>query len=203
MPAVIQCIYLLNSYLRAKLLWISVPSWCWHGWESLFRPPFLDILVRRRDNGELTTSVFRKTTKCVEHLFNRVETHCSTPETKEEELRYLKRKFSLNGYPSSFVQKTLRKRPAGRTIARPNMWQAIPYIANISEAVARPLKPHGLGVAHQPAGTLRSRLMRIKVIDPSEQSSIIYRAQCKDCSSTYTEQTSRRLATRIKSTGQL
>ncbi len=93
----------------------------------------------------------------------------------------------------------MRKRPSGSTIARPSMWQAIPYIANISEAVARLLKPHGFGVAHRPAGTLRSRLMRIKDrIDPSEQSSIIYRAQCKDCSSNYTGQTSRRLATRIK-----
>ncbi len=70
--------------------------------------PFLDVLVRRRDNGELTTSVFRKTTNilqmlsyksnhpqthkrsCVKPLFKRVETHCSTPEAKEEELRYLK-----------------------------------------------------------------------------------------------------------------
>ncbi len=126
--------------------------------------PFLDALVRRRDNGELTTSVFRKTTNtsqmlsyksnhpqahkrsCVKTLFKRVEAHCSTPEAKEEELRYLKRQFSLNGNPSSFVQKTLRKRPAGSTIARPSMWQAIPYIANISEAVTRLLKPHGIGV---------------------------------------------------------
>ncbi len=35
-------------------------------------------------------------------------------------------------------------------------------------------------------------------VDPSEQSSIIYRAQCKDCSSYYTGQTSRKLATRLK-----
>ncbi len=67
--------------------------------------PFLDVLVRRRDNGELTTSVFRKTTNTlqmlsyksihpqahrrsyVKTLFKRVETHCSTPEAKEEELR--------------------------------------------------------------------------------------------------------------------
>ncbi len=79
------------------------------------------------------------------------------------------------------------------------MWQAIPYIANISEAVARLLKPYGIGVAYRPAGTLRSRLMKIKDrIDPSEQSSIIYRTQCKDCTSYYTGQTSRRLATRTK-----
>ncbi len=109
--------------------------------------PLLDVLVRRRDNGELTTSVFRKTANilqmlsyksnhsqahkrgCVKTLFKRVETHCSTPEAKEEALRYLKHQFSLNGYPRSFVQKTLRKRPAGSSIARPSIWQPIPYIA--------------------------------------------------------------------------
>ncbi len=41
--------------------------------------------------------------------------------------------------------------------------------------------------------------MRIKdKMDRSEQSSIIYRAQCKDCSSNYTGQTSTKIATRIK-----
>ncbi len=41
--------------------------------------------------------------------------------------------------------------------------------------------------------------MRIKDrVDPSEQSSILYRAQCKDCCSNNTGQTSRKLATRLK-----
>ncbi len=41
--------------------------------------------------------------------------------------------------------------------------------------------------------------MRIKDrVYPSEQSSISYRAQCKDCSSNYTGQTSKKLATRLK-----
>ncbi len=44
----------------------------------------------------------------VKTLFKRAETQCSTPEAKEEEFRYLKRQFSLNGYQSSFIQKTLR-----------------------------------------------------------------------------------------------
>ncbi len=78
-------------------------------------------------------------------------------------------------------------------------WQTIPYIANISEAVARLPKAHAIGVAHRPAGTLHSRLIRIKNrIDQSEQPLIIYRAQCMDCSSKYTGQTSKKLATRAK-----
>ncbi len=41
--------------------------------------------------------------------------------------------------------------------------------------------------------------MRIKVpVDPSGQSSVIYRAQCKDCSSNCTVQILRKLATRIE-----
>ncbi len=81
---------------------------------------FLDFVVRRRDDGELITSVFLKTTNtvqrlsyksnhpqahkrsCVKTLFKRVEIHCTTPEAKEEEFRFLKRQFSLNGCPSSF-----------------------------------------------------------------------------------------------------
>ncbi len=77
--------------------------------------PFLEVLISRRDDGERTTSVFRKTTNtpqmlsyksyhpqahkrsCTKTIFKRVETHCSTPEAKDEELRYLKRQFSFNG----------------------------------------------------------------------------------------------------------
>ncbi len=85
----------------------------------------------------------------------------------------------------------------GRKMVR--VFITVPYVANISEAVARLLKPFAVGVAHRPAGTLRSRVMRIKDrVDPSEQSSIIYRAQSKDCSNNCTGQTPMKLATRLK-----
>ncbi len=131
--------------------------------------PFLDVLAHRRNNGELTTSVFRKTPNTlqilsynsnhpqtdersrVETLFKRMDTHCITLEAKKK--------------------KHVTSSP---TVERPSLWQAIPYTANISEAVARLLKPYGIRVAHRPAGKLRSRLMRIKDgVDSIEQSSII------------------------------
>ncbi len=59
------------------------------------------------------------------------------------------------------------------------------HIANISQEATRLFKPHGVGVAHRPAGTLRSRLMKIKDrVDPSDQFSTIYKAQCKVLSHT-------------------
>ncbi len=68
----------------------------------------------------------------------------------------------------------------------------------ISEAVARLLKPYGVGVARRLAGKLHSRLMRIKDrVDPSEQSSVTHRDQCKDCSSNYTGQTLRGYGPRL------
>ncbi len=88
--------------------------------------PFLDVLAHRRDNGELTTSVFRKTTNtlqilsynsnhpqtdersCVKTLFKRVDTHCITLEAK-------KKKFvtSSDNFPLMATQAQSYKRLYG------------------------------------------------------------------------------------------
>ncbi len=74
--------------------------------------------------------------------------------------------------------------------------QAVTDIVNISDAMARLLKPNRIGAARRQEGTFRSRGMWR--IDPSEQSLIIYKALCMDCFSNYTGQASRKIATRIK-----
>nr|VZI23844.1 unnamed protein product [Spirometra erinaceieuropaei] len=69
--------------------------------------PFLDVLVCRQPNGELATSVYRKPTNtlqilsynsnhppqhkrsCVRTLYRRMETHCSTPAAKLDEIKLL------------------------------------------------------------------------------------------------------------------
>ncbi len=66
----------------------------------------------------------------------------------------------------------------------------------LSTSVKQSPAPQAL---RRPAGKLHSRLMRIKGrVDLSEQSSIIHRTQCKDCSNNYTGQTSSKIATRLK-----
>ncbi|BHF77477.1 hypothetical protein SprV_0602058300 [Sparganum proliferum] len=75
---------------------------------------FLDVLVCRQPNGELATSVYRKPMNtlqmlsynsnhplkhkrsCVRTLYRRVETHCSTPAAKLDEIKLL-RGHSSNG----------------------------------------------------------------------------------------------------------
>ncbi len=75
--------------------------------------PFLDVLVRRRDDGELTTSKCSPTKTTI-----RRHTKEATSKPYSNEWRHtaayqkLNKKNSVtsndNGYPSSFFQKTLR-----------------------------------------------------------------------------------------------
>ena len=179
--------------------------------------PFLDVLVRRGDDGSLHTRVYRKATNtlqilsfhsnhpathkrsCVKTLFRRVDTHCSSREAKKVETRYLWSQFTANGYPATFIRKTLRHRPLSSTPPQPQLWHSLPYMGNVSEAAARILQPFGIGVAHKPASTMRSQVSHVKDRVPlAEQTNVIYQVPCKDCSSRYTGLTTRRLETRLK-----
>ncbi|BHF77922.1 hypothetical protein SprV_0602103200 [Sparganum proliferum] len=103
------------------------------------QPAFLDVLVCRKDCGGLKTKVFRTATNtmqalnfnsnhpishkrsCVRTLYRRVETHCSEPEDKIAELKYLRWFIEGNGYPRNFVNWCIRKGTKGLTARTPNL----------------------------------------------------------------------------------
>ncbi|BHF84599.1 hypothetical protein SprV_0902775000 [Sparganum proliferum] len=179
--------------------------------------PFLDVLVTRTPNGELNTTVYRKATNtpqilnyhsnhpmahnrsCVRTLFQRVKTHCSEPEGRVRELRHLRDQLARNGYPNSFVSRCLRTRPRRTNGGEPpTLWHPLPYIKNVSEAMERIAGELGVGIAHRPTATLRSKIMRVKDrLDVGEQSGVVYQIPCRDCPRHYTGQTGRRLSSRI------
>ena len=88
---------------------------------------FLDILLTRTDDGTINTQVYRKKThtdqilnfnsnhptqhkiSCIRSLFNRINTHCNTEQTKRTERKYLFSTFMKNNYPWNFVNKILTK----------------------------------------------------------------------------------------------
>ncbi|BHF73279.1 hypothetical protein SprV_0401635900 [Sparganum proliferum] len=179
--------------------------------------PFLDVLVCRQPNGELATSVYRKPTNtlqilsynsnhplqhkrsCVRTLYRRVETHCSTPAAKLDEIKLLRELFRANGYPRAFIERS-RRQPKKRNEehSQPNSWRSIPYIKGVSEAVARSLAPLGIGVAHRPDSTIRRQVMRPKDPVPKhEMSAVVYRLQCSCGRCNYVGETGRRLQTRM------
>ncbi|BHF68846.1 hypothetical protein SprV_0301188700 [Sparganum proliferum] len=180
--------------------------------------PFLDVLVHRKPNGHLKTTVYRKATNkrqilsfhskhpfchkrsCVRTLYRRAETHCSEPDDRKSELRFLQRLFTSNGYPRNFIERGRQARPSRSLVTeRPKkICRALPYIDGVSEAVSRLLRPLGIGIAHRPESKIRHLVMRPKApLPPGETTNVIYRIQCNSCEANYIGKTGKRLQTRV------
>ncbi|KER25529.1 hypothetical protein T265_07045 [Opisthorchis viverrini] len=183
------------------------------------RLPFLDVLVNRKMDGTLETCVYRKEThtdqilnynsnhpvnhkkSCVQTLFKRAETHCSTTELRKKEENHLLRVFQNNGYPRNFIKRSLKKKtPQPRQQQEQATRRVVlPYIRNISELATRLLAQKGIFVAHKPNATLRKLISRPKDNpDKTKKNSVIYQLNCDNCIKFYVGQTGRRLCTRIK-----
>ncbi|KAK9395758.1 hypothetical protein NXF25_019119 [Crotalus adamanteus] len=182
---------------------------------------FLDVLISRCPNGTLCTSVYRKPThtdrtlhyssnhpiahkiSCIQTLFKRVNSSCSTGRAKVEEKKHLHHIFMHNGYPMGFVRQHSRPHRNHRdsrsnVTAMPATRTTLPYIHGVSEATARLLAPYNVSIAHRPEQTLRSKIMHPKEPLPNGQRlSVVYRINCKDCASNYVGETTKRLRTRV------
>ena len=90
--------------------------------------PFLDVLVRRKENGNFATSVYRKKTSSdiyinwnsyaprtwkigtLHGLLQRAFTICSDESDVEKEIKHLKSIFAkINGYPMQVIENTITK----------------------------------------------------------------------------------------------
>ncbi|BHF63015.1 hypothetical protein SprV_0200600400 [Sparganum proliferum] len=183
--------------------------------------PFLDVSIQTLSDGRLSTSVYRKDSSadvilnyesnhpaahkrsCVRTLFHRAYRYCSSDDLLKKELAFLYRLFRLNGYPVSFVKNCLRHQRRPQVIGSnegPELqkFYSLPYMQGISETIARQLNRFGIFVAHKPASSVRATLSRVKDPIPKEQqSNVIYRIPCANCSCDYVGHTGRRLGTRI------
>nr|VZH97080.1 unnamed protein product [Spirometra erinaceieuropaei] len=179
--------------------------------------PFFGVLVSRTPNGELNTTVYRKATNttyilnyysnhpmahkcsCFGTLFQRVKMHCSEPEGRVRELRHLRDQLARNGYPNSFVSRCLHQHPRRTNGGEPpTTWQPLPYVNNVSEEMERIAGQLDVGIAHCPTATMSNKIMRVKDrLDVGEQSGVVYQISCRECTRHYTEQTGRRLSSRI------
>nr|VZI03321.1 unnamed protein product [Spirometra erinaceieuropaei] len=180
--------------------------------------PFLDVLVQRKGDGALETTVYRKATNtsrilsflsnhplshkrsCVRTLYRRVETHCTEPADKKAEVQFLRKLFTANGYPGNFVEKCRRetrgRQPKGQL--KPKCWRAVPYIAGVSEEFAKLMSEFGIGVAHRPEATIRRQLMHPKDPIPiNQKSEVIYRIDCSCDQANYVGETGKQLSGQI------
>nr|VZI35292.1 unnamed protein product [Spirometra erinaceieuropaei] len=183
--------------------------------------PFLDVSIQTLSDGGLATSVYRKDSStdvilnyesnhpaahkrsCVRTLFHRAYRYCSSDDLLKKELAFLYRLFRLNGHPVSFVKNCLRhqRQPQGfdsNEGPEHRKFYSLPYMQGISEAIARQLNRFGIFIAHKPASSVRATLSRVKDPIPKEQqTNVIYRIPCANCSCDHVCHTGRRLGTRI------
>ena len=135
---------------------------------------FLDVLLTRTDDGTINTQIYRKKTyidqilnfnsnhptqhkiSCIRSLFNQIDTHCNTEQTKRTERKYLYSTFMKNNYPRNFINKTLtkiRNKPQNNIPnEQPKQSRTritLPYINNTSEMTARLLRPFNIDIAHK------------------------------------------------------
>ena len=127
---------------------------------------FLDVLLRREDDGTISTSVHCKATHTnqylsfgshhptahkvavVRTLMTRAENLSSSGVERTEEEKRVTDALRGNDYPSGFIQKhtiTSRRRE-GVEIERPKTTLTLPYTRGLSEAIRRVLTPLGVKV---------------------------------------------------------
>ena len=185
--------------------------------------PFLDMLLRRREDGSLDVSVYRKPTHTdrylhfgshhpthvkrgvVRCLHDRARRVISTQDNLQKEVDHLARVLKQNGYPANFIRNASAP-PTQETadVSSPGEEQekgplvVIPYVAGMSEDIRRVCRKFNIRVVFKSGRTLRSMLTKVKdTLPPGKQSNVVYRIPCS-CGQVYTGETKRRLETRLK-----
>ena len=119
-----------------------------------------------------------------------------------QEIQHLRQVFRANGYPEPEVKNNLRGRPTPsnttmKTETPPKLLH-LPYVKGVSERIEKLCRPLGLKTVMKTAGTLRSRLVKVKQARPSsKKKGVIYEIPCKDCSCVYIGETGRTLEKRL------
>ena len=188
---------------------------------------FLDAL-RSRNNGTITTTVYRKPTHTDRYLdynshhdkqhkisvattlLQRAQQIPSTTENK------FNRHYESTEYPQvllSNIRKRIERKqndsvPSPEILAREffelvdpikNSHAVLPYIKGITEPITRILKKHNIRVSNKPVKTLQQEFPSPKDRPEAHKTNdVVYQIKCKDCTWSYIGETSRCYETRRK-----
>ena len=184
--------------------------------------PFLDVEVKRLQDGSVKTAVYRKAThtdnylnfsshhssqhkeSVVRSLVKRGEAFSTDDADKVAEAKHIDKVLKANNYPGRFIHAARRKLKAreGRSTAeeqRPDRpLVVLPYVKGVTEKVTRILKPHAR-VATKPGRNLKSMLVKPKDKREKGQSAgLVYQYECRECNKVYIGETCRSIKSREK-----
>ena len=176
--------------------------------------PFMDTLVHRIE-GRLETSVYRKPThtgrylqfssnhpdsakrSVVDALFRRLNYVSLSEDEKQREERRIRMELSANGYPSTFVQKTLKRKKKKTQVDAGDGQQregtaCIPYVRGMSEQLQRILARVNIRTVMKPNKWKWKLMHHAKdVIPPLQDPGVVYALGCGDCNKVYVGETTR------------
>ena len=180
----------------------------------------LDTKITRSPRGNMTFTVYRKPTHTdqylqfdsnqplqhklgvIKTLHHRCKSICTTEEGKIQELEHLKKVLSISGYTRSAWVTAIKPKKKHPTPLRKerNIRGSIslPYIGNVSNAVARIIRKAGIQVHLRPHNTIRRHLVHPKDrVIKEEKAGVVYHIKCAQCDSHYIGETERKLKKRL------
>ena len=186
--------------------------------ESNNKLPFLDVLVYKKETGDLGHSVYRKPTHTdrylnansnhhpsqkralIKTLVHRAKT-ISDDETLKSELFHLSEALKSNGYAEKLISsvihpnRTYTHETVDESSTQPKAY--LPYLSAVTDRISRILRKEGIRTVFKPSQKICNIIGSVKdKIDPLKTPGI-YSIPC-ECGSEYIGMTDRSIATRRK-----
>ena len=181
--------------------------------ESDGRLAFLDTFLKRKCDGSLGISVYRKPMHTERYLqysshhspqvkygsvscvFHRARTLVQGENLRSEEI-HLREVLKDNVYPEHVIKKAAKPRPSREPDEQPRATIYIPYVSGLSEDIRGVCRKHHIKTVYKTPFALHHQLMRVKDTDPLEKrAGVIYQLPCSECEFSYIGETKRPLET--------
>ena len=188
------------------------------------RLPFLDTLIQRNNNGEISVLVYRKPThtdqylnfhsnhqesakeSVISALFTRADNIVSDPMDLRTENERIMKVLTDNDYNKQIIKKVRRNiehRIRSSNIEKEEKEYVgfinLPYIAGTSEILRRIFQKHKFRCTFYSSDTLRKSISNPKdKIDEGKQNNIVYKIPCGDCNAVYIGESKRSFDQRSK-----
>lgn len=176
--------------------------------------PFLDILITKKQNGDIAHTVYRKKThtnryvnaksnhhpahlkSVIKSLITRSE-RLADASNKQKELNIVKNALQQNGFSINLINKVKDYKVREKQIDVQAPRVSLPYIKGTTDVICRILRKHNIYTAFTTTTKIKKFTNNHKDKIPFEDQGV-YEIPCKDCEKTYIGQTNRRINVRIE-----
>lgn len=192
--------------------------------ESERRLPFLDILISRKEDGNIVFSIYRKPTHTDRYItmdshhsgehkqsafHSMVHRLLNIPMEEDDfkkEKQYIYNVANINGFDKQFINKIINKQKNKINLSQITKLESttnptikyisVPFCPRITNSLRNVLKKHDIRLVTKSMSTLRNILCNYKDKVPQLHQAGIYVERCLDCQEIYIGQTRRKLEER-------